>query len=363
MERATADLRSDASFDHVGRDRDNVAFVAWKVLAEVADHDPRIVGATADLTWVTRLADFGDRHRDRIFQFGIAERNMISAAAGMATCGLIPYVSTFASFSGILAFENIRTDLAYPRLPVRVLATHGGISMGYFGTSHHATEDIAALRSVADLMILSPADPASTERLIRNTVDHPGPIYFRLGRGAEPVLYESLPDDYGPGDPWVVTTGSDVLLVSTGIMVGQCADAAELLGSRGIAATVLDVHTLKPFSADAVARHAETHPVVVTVEEHNIEGGLGSMVCEAVSAARLDIPVYKHGLRDEFAIVGPPTHLYRYYGLDPSGIASVTTRVLDQVSAVTGPLHEAWSTVDRQQVVAAARAAPEGTHS
>lgn len=358
LTREEADLHSPRSFDHVGRDRGNVGFVAWQVLADLADTDDRIVGCTADLTWVTRLADFAARHPDRALNFGISERNMISAAAGIATCGLIPYVTTFASFSAILAYENIRTDLAYPGLPVRVLATHTGISMGFFGTSHHATEDIAALRAVAGLTVLSPADPTSTEALIRATVDLPGPIYFRMGRGAEGILYEDAPTWNGP-EPWIVRQGEDVLLVSTGIMVGACAIAADRLADGGVTATVLDVHTLKPFDAAAVARHAQGHRAVVVVEEHNIEGGLGTMVVEALAQHGCTTPIHKHGLRDEYAIVGPPTGLYRYYGLDAGGIKTVSQRALE---ALEGPTALAdmrgalWRDDDRAAVLAERKA-------
>lgn len=352
--RNPTDLRDPGSFDHVGRDQGAKELVAGAVLAELADSDPRIVCATADLTYVTHLGVFARRHPTRMFQFGIAERNMLTAAAGMATCGLVPYVATFASFSAILGYEAIRTDMAYPKLPVRVLATHSGISMGFFGTSHHATEDIAALRAVADLVVLSPPDGAATEALLRATVDEPGPIYFRLGRGRERPLYDEPPEGYGPGAPRVVREGSDVLLISTGIMVRETLDAADALARDGISATVLDVHTLKPFDAAAVAEHAARHPAVLVVEEHNVEGGLGTMVVEAVAATGAAVPVSKHGLYDEYGIVGPPTHLYRYYALDPDGIAVVTRRMLDLVDAGTfwrrapAPL---WGADDKRRIL------------
>lgn len=326
--RNRTDLRDPGSFDHVGRDKGS-QFVAGRVLADLADHDQRIVAGAADLTYVTQMTQFRERHPQRYLQFGISERHMFSAAAGLATCGLLPYMATFASFSGILAFENIRTDLAYPNLPVRVLATHAGIAMGFFGTSHHATEDIAALRAVAGLTVVSPADPNSTEALLRATADLPGPVYFRLGRGREGEVYGALPEDFALGAPQPVRQGRDLLLVSTGAMVSRCVQAAGLLAAGGVSATVLDVHTLKPFPAGAVAAHAERHPAVVAVEEHSTEGGLGTMVTEALAERGLRLPVYKHGLRDEFGIVGPPTHLYRYYGLDAEGVAEVGRRLLD----------------------------------
>lgn len=344
--RNPTDLRSARSFDHVGRDAGSEGLIAGAVLADLADDDERIVAACADLKYVTRMSLFEARHPARFFQFGIAERNMLTAAAGMASCGLIPYVATFACFSGILGYEAIRTDHAYPNLPVRVIATHAGIGMGFFGTSHHATEDIAALRAVAGLTILSPADSAGTESLLRSTVELPGPIYFRLGRGRDRRVYDAPPDSYGPGaPPRVAREGSELLLVSTGTMVGECMEAARRLADDGIVPTVLDVHTLKPFDAESVALQAGRHRVVITVEEHNVEGGLGTLVREAVAEAGLTVPVRKHGLRDEFALIGPPTHLYSHYGLDPAGIATVVSRALNDPGA------SLWTGDDRQRVL------------
>lgn len=354
--RAQADLRDPGSFDHVGRDAGDTDLATGRVLAELAARDDRVVVATADLTWVTQLADVAAAHPDRFLQFGIAERNMISAAAGLATMGLIPYVSTFACFSGVLAFANIRTDLAYPHLPVRVLATHAGIAMGYFGTSHHATEDIAALRAVAGLTVLSPAGATATESLLRGTLDHDGPIYFRLGRGREADVYARpgapVPPT-GPGAPTVLRGGTDVLLVGTGLTTGSALDAAELLATGGVAAGVVDVHTLKPFDGGATARLATGYRAVVTVEEHTVEGGLGSIVAEALARRRVFTPVFPHGLQDEFALVGPPNHLYRYYGLDGAGVATVARRALaaadDPGADHSRPL---WTDADRREVLA-----------
>lgn len=353
--RAQADLRDPGSFDHVGRDAGDTDLGTGRVLTELAAHDDRIVVATADLTWVTQLADFAAAHPDRFLQFGIAERNMISAAAGLATMGLIPYVSTFACFSGVLAFANIRTDLAYPHLPVRVLATHAGIAMGYFGTSHHATEDIAALRAVAGLTVLSPAGPTATEALLRGTVDHDGPIYFRLGRGREPDVYAhpgAPAPPTGPGAPTVLRRGTDVLLVGTGLTTGAVAAAAERLAGEGVSAGVVDVHTLKPFDGDAMAHLAGAYQAVVTVEEHTVEGGLGSIVVEALARRRVPTPVFTHGLQDEFALVGPPGQLYRYYGIDADGVATVARRALADGADPRAPL---WTDADRQDVLDAVR--------
>ena len=274
----------------------------------------------------------------------------------MATCGFIPYVATFASFSGLLGYEGIRTDLAYPQVPVRVLATHAGISMGFFSTSHHATEDISALRSVAGLMVLSPADGTSAAALLRATVDHPGPIYIRLGRGREATLYEDLPEGYGLGLPWLAREGPDLLIVSTGIMVGNAVRAADALAANGIDAAVLDVHTLKPFSGDAVVELASRYPAVLVVEEHNTEGGLGTMVAESLALAGHRVPLLKHGIPDEYCIIGPPAHCYAYYGLDEDGIARTASAFLDHVSSWWGGADRScWTEADRARVISESR--------
>jgi transketolase len=350
-------LLSEQSVDSWATRRQAVQLVKLgRALAALADDDPRVVAGSADLKYATLVAEFEDRHPDRFFQFGIAERNMFGAAAGMATTGLIPYVATFASFAGLLGYESMRTDLAYPYVPVRVLATHAGISMGFFSTSHHATEDIAALRSVADLMVLSPADGESAAELVRATVDHPGPIYFRLGRGREPTVYESAPANYRPGAPRVVRSGDDVLIAATGIMVPNAVEAAEQLAATGASATVLDVHTLKPFPAGEIVEHVMSHPLTIVVEEHNTEGGLGTMVLEAVAAAGERAAVVKHGVPDEYCIIGPPNHCYAYYGLDAAGIAAVATRALSRLEAGwwSGGAREFWGEDDRAAVLAAA---------
>jgi transketolase len=351
--RNPTDLRDPRSFDHVGRDAGGSSLVSGEVLAEIGRGDERIVCGSADIEYVTHLAEFRLEHPDRVFQFGIAERTMVGAAAGMATFGYIPYVSTFASFLGLLAYENIRTDLAYPNLPVRLLATHSGISMGFFGTSHHATEDIAATRAIANLTVLSPCDGPSYAALLKATVERPGPIYFRLGRGRDPVVHDGDLSGFAPGDPTPVHRGGDALLIlSTGAMVAPSVAAAGALAGElgGEVATVLDVHTLKPFGGAAVAAAVAAGTRVLVVEEHNVEGGLGSIVREELAAHGISAPLYKHGLRDEFAITGPPAHLYSYYGLDADGIATVGRRLLERDAAPAAG-EALWTERDRERVL------------
>jgi transketolase len=357
--RHQVELLDERSFDHVGRDAGASSLVAGTVLAELARTDPRIVCGTADIQFVTHLAEFRLEHPDRMFQFGISERTMVGAAAGMAASGLIPYVSTFAAFLGILAYENIRTDIAYPNLPVRLLATHTGISMGFFGSSHHATEDISAMRAVANLMVLSPSDGPSFAALLRTTVDHPGPIYFRLGRGRDRDLYDPKKiEGLKPGQPIPVRKGSGkVTILSTGSLVAPCIDAADEInretGTTDI--SVYDVHTLKPLDLDNVLENLDDDAVVLVAEEHNVHGGLGSMVQEYFAQRGITTPVHMHGLQDEYVIVGPPAHLYTYYGLDAAGINTVACRLLENGHTLprTTPV---WAPADRAAALAQVRA-------
>lgn len=352
------EFQSTKTFDSINTRRLAKQLVTvGKGLADLADTDDRIVAASSDLKFSTLMSEFEERHNDRFFQFGISERNMFGAAAGMASCGLRPYVATFASFAGILAYENIRTDLAYPKMPVRIIATHAGISMGYFATSHHATEDISALRSVADLVVTSPADGESAVALMTQTADVEGPVYYRLSRGREASVYDELAArKLRVGVPHKLRDGADLIIVSTGLMVRNCLDAAEMLDRQGIHASVLDVHTLKPFAAERVVEELAGHQAVLVVEEHNIEGGLGTLVQEALGAYGQVIPCYKHGLYDEFCIIGPPNHCYMYYGLDPTAIAQIATRLMDRMPAkkffaLSSSERLLWTQEDRRRVL------------
>lgn len=351
--RRKTDLRDPRSFDHVGRDTGVRGLISGEVLAELAAKDDRIVCGTADLQFVTHLAEFRLQYPERMFQFGIAERTMVGAAAGMASVGYVPYISTFACFLGVLAYENIRTDLAYPNLPVRLLATHAGISMGFFGTSHHATEDISAMRSIANLMVVSPADAPSYAALLRATVDHPGPIYFRLGRGREEPVHAEGATDVCSGTPVKVRSGGTrILAVATGAMVAPCAEAADAVAQTfgEPVASVFDANVLKPFRPDSLLATIDEETLILVVEEHNTEGGLGTIVQEALAQHGVHNPVYKHGLHDEYSIVGPPLHLYAYYGLDSTGIAAVMERLALRTSRLNAG-ERLWTDDDRQQAL------------
>jgi transketolase len=297
------------------------SFVAGGTLAELADADPRIVVLGADLKYSNRTSDFAERHPGRFFNLGIAEQNMMSVAAGMASFGLIPYVGTFASYAGLLCAEQIRTDLAYTGMRVRVLAHHAGISLGYYGTSHHATEDVAILRSIAGVTVVAPCDARSLDAALRQTVEVPGPVYLRLGRGRDPDVYQ--PGTIGGWRlgraNWLVD-GADLAVLAYGMTVAPALEAARAAAADGVAVAVADMHTLKPLDSAAVARAARARKGILVVEEHNTIGGLATAVADVLADQGIAARLHRIGIPDEYAPVGPPTHLYRHYGLDAPGI-------------------------------------------
>ena len=303
------------------------SFVHGEELADMADERDDIMVLTADLATSNRTNDFQQRHPDRFLDLGIAEQNMTSVAAGLASAGFIPYVSTFASFAALMCAEQIRTDLAYPQMPVRVLGHHSGISFGFYGTSHHATEDIAITRAIAGLTVVAPSDAATTRALLRATVDEPGPVYFRMGRGREKPIYDA-PPVLSKGKFQQVRDGSALTIIATGIGVQGSVGAAELLAADGIQVRVLDALWLKPFDTEGVlAAMAETGGIM-TVEDHNVMGGLGSAVAEVIAESGASTRFMRHGIQDEYSLIGPPTHLWRHYGLDPVGIATRAKELL-----------------------------------
>jgi transketolase len=304
------------------------AFILGEELANLADRVPRIAVMTADLASANRTIEFKERHPERFFNFGIAEKNMVTAAAGMAASGQIPFAASFASFLGILCAEQIRTDCAYPNLPVRLVAHHSGISMGFYGTSHHSLEDLGMMRTIAGLTVVCATDAALLRSILRGSIAHPGPIYIRLGRGRDPCVYDAPPSDFEFGKAIRLREGKDVTLIATGAQVHPTLSAAEKLAARGIQSRVLDMHTISPLDKAEVRAAAAETDAILTIEEHNITGGLGSAVAEVlVDCDRL--PFARHGIPDEFAPIGPPAALYAYYRLDSDGI---TSRVLELLS-------------------------------
>lgn len=321
-----------ASWDLTTSAKLAVSMVAGRVLADIADDDDRIVVLTPDLKFSNQTADFEARHPDRFFNVGIAEQHMITMAAGMATFGYVPYVAGFASFIALLCAEQIRTDLAYPGLPVRVIGHHAGISLGFYGTSHHATEDLGITRSIAGLTVICPCDAASTRRALIETVDHDGPIYFRVGRGREPDVYDADATGFTVGRIATLREGGDLTIVANGITVSAALEAAHTLAAEGLEATVLDAHTVRPFDAATFLDAAGRTGRVLVAEEHNVIGGVASACADAMADARLgDIAFDRVGMPpDEYSLIGPPTHLYRHYGMDAAGVAARARRLVSE---------------------------------
>jgi transketolase len=298
------------------------AFVAGEVLADLADSDPRIVVLTADLAHANRTVDFAARHPDRFFNVGVAEQNMVSIAAGMAATGLVPFAGTFAAYLALLACEQLRTDCAYTGMPVRLLAHHSGMCLGFYGTSHHALEDIAITRAIADLTVVCAADANQLHAILRASLDWPGAMYIRLGRGRDPEVYSEVPGDFRIGKAIRLREGADMTIIATGSEVRACLDAADSLAADGIHARIVDMHTVDPLDREEILAAGETG-AVLTVEEHNVTGGLGSAVAEALAEAGAGVAFRRHGVPDEHVVIGPPAALYHHYRLDAAGVESV----------------------------------------
>jgi transketolase len=309
------------SWDMVGSLDLSKALPTGDVLVEMAEAGrDDIVVLTADLGRPTRVIGFAERFPGRYYNFGIAERNMIGAAAGLATVGFTPYISNYSFFLALMGCENIRNDICYPNLKVRMVGTHSGIAMGFYGTSHHCNEDIGVLRTMANLTLMAPCDANAIRAALPATVDHDGPIYFRAGRGREAQVYDA-PPAWRIGGSNVLREGRHATVFAIGNMVRAALDAADLLAEEGIGVRVVDLYSIRPIDRAVILAAAEEHDVLFTAEEHNITGGFGSAVAEVLAEAGLGARLVKIGIPDEYVVLGPPTHLYRHYGLYGGGLA------------------------------------------
>jgi transketolase len=288
-----------------------------------------VVAGSADLQYSNGLNRFAAAHPDRYISFGISEQNMVSVAAGIATTGVVPFVATFASFLGLLACEQIRMDVAYGGQPVRLIGHHTGISLGFYGTSHHATEDIGTMRSIADLTIVSPSDGQQLEAVIRASADWDQPIYFRIGRGRDPVIYKDGAT-FQFGKATVHGFGEDLTIIACGITVHAALEAAEAMKADGHSVGVIDMASIKPLDREAIIEAADRSRIrkLMTVEEHNVLGGLGAAVAEVLTDEGKGVKLKRHGIYDEYSLIAPPTHLYAHYKLDGAGIREVATEFL-----------------------------------
>ena len=292
-----------------------------RTLAELAKSDDRIVALTADLEKSTALNKFGEVFPHRVFNVGIAEQNLMGAAAGMAKTGLIPFASTFAIFACMRGGEQIRTDIAYQNLPVKIIATHAGISFGHAGTTHHCTEDFAIMRAIPNMTVICPADGIETSMAVRACMEVDGPVYMRIGRGFEPPCYENEEYDFQIGKAVTMREGTALTIIACGIAVLQSLNAAKTLAEEGINVRVVNMHTIKPLDREAVIAAVKETGKVLVIEEHNVMGGLGDAVASVIAEEGLACEFKKHGLQDCFSVIGYAEDLYAHYGLDANGIA------------------------------------------
>ena len=292
-----------------------------RTLAELGKQNEKIVGLTADLEKTTAIVHFGEAFPDRFFNVGIAEQNMFGIAAGLAKAGLIPFASTMAVFACMRAGEQIRTDIAYQNLPVKIIATHSGISFGHAGTTHHCTEDFAIMRAIANMTVICPADGIETSKAVQACADTPGPVYIRIGRGFEPPCYENDDYEYEIGKAITMRDGTDLTIICCGIAVLQAMNAARTLAENdGLSVRVINMHTIKPIDAEAILQAVTDTRRILTIEEHNILGGLGDAVASVIAESGKGCVFKKHGLNDTFATIGYAEDLYAHYGLDANGI-------------------------------------------
>jgi len=288
-------------------------------LAELGAKNPDVIVLDADLAGATKTGVFKKAFPDRFFDCGIAEGNMVSIAAGLATCGKIPFVSSFAMFAAGRAFEQVRNSVGYPHLNVKIGATHAGITVGEDGASHQCNEDIALMRTIPGMVVMCPSDDIEAKAAVMAAAEYEGPVYMRFGRAACPVINDKPDYKFEIGKGTVVREGTDLTIVATGICVGNALEAAEMLAADGVSAEVINICTIKPLDKDIVLKSAKKTGKVVTAEEHSVIGGLGSAVCD-VLCEEYPVPVKKIGMQDVFGESGTAAALVEKYKLDGKGI-------------------------------------------
>lgn len=290
-----------------------------KALVEMGEKYDNLVVLDADLAGATKTATFQKAFPDRHIDCGIAEGNMMGIAAGLATTGMLPFASTFAMFAAGRAYEQVRNSIGYPHLNVKIGATHAGISVGEDGASHQCLEDIALMREIPGMVVLNPSDDIEAKAAVRAACEHEGPVYLRFGRLAVPVINDRPDYHFEIGKGILLREGTDLTIFATGLEVSASLEAADLLEKEGIHAEVINIHTIKPLDRELVVRSAKKTGRVVTVEEHFVNGGLGSAVCECL-AEEAPTRVQRIGVQDRFGESGPAVELLHKYGLDGEGI-------------------------------------------
>ena len=297
-----------------------------KALAEYGkEYD--IVVLDADLSKSTKTDTFKKEFPDRFINMGIAEQNMMSTAAGLASCGKIVFASSFAMFAAGRAFEQIRNSICYPNLNVKIGATHAGISVGEDGATHQCIEDIGIMRTIPNMVVINPADDVEARAAVKAAILHNGPVYLRFGRLASSVLYDEATYEFEIGKGILLKDGTDVSIIATGLMVEAALEAKEILAKDGINARVINIHTIKPIDREIIVKAAKETGAIVTCEEHNIIGGLGSAVAE-VLCEEAPVPMERVGVKDVFGKSGVPAQLLKEYGLTAEDIVSACKKAI-----------------------------------
>ncbi|MBE3138630.1 MAG: transketolase family protein [Actinobacteria bacterium] len=299
-----------------------------EILLELGKEFKNLVVFDADISLSTRTCLFGRLFPDRFFNMGIAEQNMMVAAAGISTTGLVPFVSTYGVFAAMKCCEQIRTFIAYPKLNVKIVVSHGGITPGGDGVTHQATEDLSIMRSIPNMTVTMPADSIATRILVQKAYEKQGPVYLRLTRNSVPCIYPENKSDFELGKAVVIRKGKDITVIANGDMVYQAILAADILMSRGISTRVIDFHTIKPLDTECLAEAALETRAIITVEDNTILGGLGGAVCEFMAENYHRTPVKRIGLKDTFAESGDYYELLKKYGLSYEHIVKETERLI-----------------------------------
>ena len=288
-------------------------------LVELGKEHENVVVLDADLAAATKTGIFKKEFPDRHIDCGIAECNMMGIAAGLSLTGKVPFASSFAMFAAGRAFEQVRNTIGYPKLNVKIGATHAGISVGEDGATHQCNEDIALMRTIPNMVIINPSDDIEARAAVKAAYEYVGPVYLRFGRLAAPVINDSADYKFELGKGVTVRDGKDITIVATGLEVGFALEAAEKLAADGIDARVINIHTIKPIDKEILIKAAKETKKIFTVEEHSVIGGLGSAVCD-VLCENAPAPVYKIGMKDRFGESGPAVELLHKYELDAEGI-------------------------------------------
>lgn len=306
----------------------STAEVYAKMLTDLAKEDSRIVVLTTDLAKSTKIGVFNNTFPERFYNFGIAEQNMYGVAAGMAKCGLIPFTSAFAVFNSMRALDQVHTDICYQNLNVKMIASHAGTSFGQAGSTHHSAEDIAIMRSMANLTVIVPADGIETANAVQACVTINGPVYIRINRGFDQVLYENMDYDYEIGKAIQLHDGTDLCIIACGSTVFQAVQAAKELKSRGITARVLNIHTIKPIDKETILSAIHDTRRIITAEDHSIIGGLGGAVAEIIAESGKGCAFKRLGIQDQFSPIGYHEDLMSYHKIDSEGIISAAEELL-----------------------------------